>query len=90
MIYADHIELLVAELNNKVIGCGYARIEDAKHYPQHPQHAYLGFKYVSPPHRSLDNRTFKCWHETLRCIPGHKAQRRKPRHGIILKTPEQL
>ena len=51
MIQADHIQLLVAELNNELIGCGYARIEQAKHYLQHTQHAYLGFMYVAPEHR---------------------------------------
>jgi GNAT superfamily N-acetyltransferase len=34
-----------------LVGCGYARIETAKHYLQHPQHAYLGFMYVLPGHR---------------------------------------
>lgn len=51
MIAATHIELLVAELNNELIGSGYARIETAKPYLQHTQHAYLGFMYVEPQHR---------------------------------------
>lgn len=51
MITASHIELLVAELDNELAGCGYARIEDAKPYLQHKQHAYLGFMYVKPQHR---------------------------------------
>jgi ribosomal protein S18 acetylase RimI-like enzyme len=51
MIKADHIELLVAELDNEIIGSGYARIEQAKPYLQHQQHAYLGFMYVKPPYR---------------------------------------
>jgi len=51
MISATHIELLVAELDGELIGCGYARIEDAKHYLQHPQHVYLGFMYTHPDHR---------------------------------------
>ena len=46
MISAPNVELLVAELNNELIGCGYARIEAAKPYLQHTQHAYLGFMYV--------------------------------------------
>jgi RimJ/RimL family protein N-acetyltransferase len=48
MIVAPHIELLVAELDGKLVGSGYARIEDAKPYLIHPQHAYLGFMYVVP------------------------------------------
>lgn len=51
MIPAPHVELVVAELDNELIGCGYARIEDAKPYLQHTQHAYLGFMYVVPQHR---------------------------------------
>lgn len=50
-ITAPHIHLLVAELNGEVIGSGYSRIETAKIYLQHPQHAYLGFMYVLPQHR---------------------------------------
>ncbi len=48
MISAPHIELLVAEQDGQLIGSGYARIEDAKPYLQHKQHAYLGFMYVIP------------------------------------------
>jgi ribosomal protein S18 acetylase RimI-like enzyme len=51
MISASHIELLVAELDGHLIGSGYARIEKAKHYLQHPHHAYLGFMYTDPLHR---------------------------------------
>jgi RimJ/RimL family protein N-acetyltransferase len=51
MIAAPHIELLVAELDGELVGCGYARIEDAKPYLQHTQHSYLGFMYVDPAHR---------------------------------------
>lgn len=51
MITATDVELLVAELDNELIGCGYARIEVAKPYLQHMQHAYLGFMYVVPQHR---------------------------------------
>lgn len=51
MITAPHIELVVAELDNELIGSGYARIEDAKPYLHHAQHAYLGFMYVVPQHR---------------------------------------
>ena len=51
LIHSEHIQLLVAEINDELIGCGYARIEEAKHYLQHNQHAYLGFMYVAPSHR---------------------------------------
>jgi ribosomal protein S18 acetylase RimI-like enzyme len=51
MLKADHIHLVVAEKNGEVIGSGYARIEEANHYLDHPQHAYLGFMYVEPAYR---------------------------------------
>lgn len=51
MITAPHIELLVAEIEHEVIGSGYARMESAKPYLQHTQHAYLGFMFVEPSHR---------------------------------------
>jgi GNAT superfamily N-acetyltransferase len=51
MITARHIELLVAELDGGLIASGYARIEDAKPYLKHAQHAYLGFMFTHPAHR---------------------------------------
>jgi GNAT superfamily N-acetyltransferase len=51
MIDNTDTELVVAELNDVLIGCGYARIENAKHYLQHPRHAYLGFMYVDHAYR---------------------------------------
>ena len=51
MIAADHIQLLVAETEGTLIASGYARIEAAKPYLDHQQHAYLGFMYVAPAYR---------------------------------------
>lgn len=51
MIRVSNVEIVVAELDHKIIGSGYARIEDAKPYLQHPRHAYLGFMYIDPDHR---------------------------------------
>lgn len=51
MIKAPHIELLVAQAGTVIVGCGYARIEDAKPYLHHQQKSYLGFMYVHPDHR---------------------------------------
>lgn len=51
MISASHIELVVAELNNTIIGSGYARIDKSEPYLQHDNHAYLGFMYVDPGFR---------------------------------------
>ena len=51
MIAAPHIKLLVAEMDKQLIGSGYARIENSKHYVKHIHHAYLGFMYVVPEQR---------------------------------------
>jgi ribosomal protein S18 acetylase RimI-like enzyme len=51
MIKAPHIEIVVAQLDDEIIGCGYARIEDGRLYLKHKQHAYLGFMYVDPKYR---------------------------------------
>ena len=51
MLDAPHIELIVAEINQQLVGSGYARIETADHFLRHERHAYLGFMYVEPKHR---------------------------------------
>ncbi len=51
MLHSDAVELVIAELNQEPVGCGYARIEKAKPYNKHEQYAYLGFMYVLPEHR---------------------------------------
>lgn len=51
MIAAPHVALLVAVINEQLIGTGYARIEEGRHYLKHRQHAYLGFMYVDPVYR---------------------------------------
>jgi GNAT superfamily N-acetyltransferase len=51
MIDDQRVHLAVAECNGQLIGCGYARIEQAKHYLQHDKHAYVGFMYVDPAWR---------------------------------------
>jgi ribosomal protein S18 acetylase RimI-like enzyme len=51
MLTAPHIYLVVAEKNGELIGSAYARIDEARHYLDHPKHAYLGFMYVEPEHR---------------------------------------
>ena len=46
LITAPHIQLLVAQAGDELIGSGYARIETAKPYLRHRQYAYLGFMFV--------------------------------------------
>lgn len=51
LIKADNVGIFVAETGTEIIGCGYARIDDSKHYLKHKQHAHLGFMYVVPHYR---------------------------------------
>jgi len=51
MLTADEIYFVVAEAGTRAVGCGYARIEAAKHYLKHSVHAYLGLMYVDPEYR---------------------------------------
>ena len=51
MLTAPQIEVAVAEINNKIIASGYARIDKSKPFLKHDKHAYLGFMYVLPEFR---------------------------------------
>lgn len=51
MLNDPQIEMIVGEVNNKVIASGYARIDKSKPYLKHSRHAYLGFMYVLPEYR---------------------------------------
>lgn len=51
MLTAPHIEVVVAESNNRIIASGYARIDKSKPFLKHQPHAYLGFMYVLPEYR---------------------------------------
>jgi len=51
LISSPDAHFLVAERGPDLVGCGYARIEAAKHYLRHPLQAYLGLMYVDPTHR---------------------------------------
>ena len=51
MLRADNVRFIVAERGNALVGCGFARIDDAKRYLSHSQQAYLGLMYVDPKYR---------------------------------------
>jgi RimJ/RimL family protein N-acetyltransferase len=51
LIGSPDVEIIVAELDGRLIGSGYARIEKAKPFYEHSHHSYLGFMYVVPEHR---------------------------------------
>ncbi|MBJ2176448.1 GNAT family N-acetyltransferase [Aureibaculum sp. A20] len=51
LIENNDAQLLVAIIDNKLVGCGYALIKDSVKYKKPDQYAYLGFMYVSPEYR---------------------------------------
>lgn len=51
MIQSKDVELVVALINNEIVGSGYARIELPKPYLKHNVFAYLGFMYIKPAFR---------------------------------------
>jgi RimJ/RimL family protein N-acetyltransferase len=53
LIASPDVLMVVAEIDGKPIGSGYARIEESKIYNQHARHAYLGFMYTVPEQRGL-------------------------------------
>ena len=52
LIESDKAQVLVAEVNNEIIGSGYAVIkQEVDWFVKHTQYSYLGFMYVRPAHR---------------------------------------
>jgi GNAT superfamily N-acetyltransferase len=51
LIKSEKAEVLVAVINNEIVGSGYARILPAKDYHKYKEYAYLGFMYVKPEFR---------------------------------------
>ena len=51
LVSSADAEVVVAESASRIIGSGYARIENAEPYLRHRRHSYLGFMYVAPEHR---------------------------------------
>lgn len=50
-IQADHTEVVVAEIDGKIVGSGYGQIRDRKPFFKQQQYGYIGFMYVTPQHR---------------------------------------
>jgi ribosomal protein S18 acetylase RimI-like enzyme len=51
LINSEDSELLVAETENQLVACGYARIEWSEAHIVPSKYAYLGFMYVKPAYR---------------------------------------
>lgn len=51
LISSENTKLLVAKVNEQLVGSGYARISDSKIYHRNKTHAYVGFMFVLPEFR---------------------------------------
>jgi ribosomal protein S18 acetylase RimI-like enzyme len=51
LILSAKAEIFVAEIDNGIVGSGYAQIRKSKPYKKHGYHSYLGFMYVEPTFR---------------------------------------
>jgi len=51
MLLADHARFIVVQRGNQLVGCGFARIDDAKAHLSHAKQAYLGLMYLDPQYR---------------------------------------
>ena len=46
-----NVELVIAEINDVIVGCGYARIKQARDCFQFDQFSYLGFMFTKEEYR---------------------------------------
>ena len=53
LLIDDASHIVVAEVNNQIIGTGYAQVRESKKSLKHSKHSYLGFMYVEPEYRGL-------------------------------------
>ncbi|MCL9807640.1 GNAT family N-acetyltransferase [Flavobacterium amniphilum] len=51
LIKSEKATVIVADVNNEVVGSGYAKILKAKPHQKYSEYAYLGFMYVKPEFR---------------------------------------
>ena len=51
LIKSRRAEVLVAVVNNEIVGSGYAKTLPAEPYQKYAEYAYLGFMYVKPAYR---------------------------------------
>ena len=51
LLRSPNAKVLVIEIQNEIIGSGYALIKEAEPYLKYDHFAYLGLMYVKPAHR---------------------------------------
>ena len=53
MLESKEIMVVVAEVDDRIVGSGYAREARARSYLDHETYAYLGFMYTMPEYRGI-------------------------------------
>ena len=51
LLISPKAKVLVVEIENEIIGSGYATINEAEPFLKHTEFAYIGLMYVKPQHR---------------------------------------
>nr|WP_070961645.1 GNAT family N-acetyltransferase [Hyphomonas sp. Mor2] len=51
LITSVDAEVAAAEINGRLVGSGYAKRKDSRHYLSPSEHAFIGFLYVDPEFR---------------------------------------
>lgn len=65
LINNEASDVYVAEIDNKIVACGYAKIKTDRPYLKHKKQGYLGFMFVDPKYRGqglnrlINNALFK-------------------------------
>ena len=67
LITSSKAKVLVAEIDNEVVGSGYAEIREADAFLKHSVYAHLGFIYVKPAWRGkgLNQQVLQCLKEWI-------------------------
>jgi len=53
MILDNEVAVVVAEINNTIVSCGSAVIQQARSYLNHKEYANFGFMYTLPAYRGM-------------------------------------
>lgn len=51
LVLSDEAEVMIAEVNEEIVGSGYAQLKDAKSYLRFERYAHVGFIFVKPEFR---------------------------------------
>lgn len=51
MIFAENVHLIVAIIEDEIVGSGYLKIEKSRSYRKNELNGYIGFMYVNPNFR---------------------------------------